>query len=128
MPSPPISTTIRDETFPSRSAAARAFGVPVAIVNKAAKDGRLDEIGITLGVKKLKKTKPFFVHGRLFKSYSQCAKLHNCALTTVKRAVERGIPDSLPPRNVNSEYLQALEEAKERRMEQRWLEKRRRGR
>lgn len=123
-----VPTTIRDETFPSRSAAARAYDVPVPIITKAAQDGRLDEIGITLGVKKCSKTKPFFVRGRLYKSYSQAGIDHNCSPQTVRRAVKLGIPDSLPPRNVHSEYLKEVQRQSEKRARQRELDKRRRGR
>ena len=106
----PVETIIGDEVFPSRTAAGNAKGVSSSAVCIAAKQGRLEQIG----KRKQRKTEPFYVRGILYKTYSECARKHDCSMATVRRAVLRGRQDlDIPPRGVKSFYLDSLKKSKQ---------------
>ena len=92
----PRPIRIKGKHYDSLKQAALGEGVPIYILRKHIENGTLDDI------KPVPKRKPlkFTVRGYEYTSYSDCAFHHQCGAGTVRRYVEAGRNDELPPRYV----------------------------
>ena len=61
-------------------------------VKRHLRNGTLDKVG------RYRRPYKFTVHGYEYNSYAECARRHNVGKNTVKRYVDAGRNDELPPR------------------------------
>ena len=98
------SVTIHGETFPSLSAAARAYGVSPNAIWQAAEKGRLDKVGLGKG----NKSKPVTIGAVRYPSMVAAADALGVSVHTVRKHMRAGTLKALapPPRTVSVSVAQ----------------------